>query len=66
MCGTISPPSLPLLPLSIPSTFSPGLFAALLDLPAADSSQGNKQHQQTHGQANSYPQSHRGERDVLT
>ena len=55
-------------PLSppIPSTFSPGLLAALLDLPAADSSQGEEQHQQTHSQANSYPQSHRGECDVLT
>lgn len=51
---------------SIPSTFSPGLLAALLDLPAADSSQCNEQHQQTHSQANSYPESHWGEGDVLT
>lgn len=68
MCRATSP-SFPPPPVSlfpIPSTFSPGLLAALLDLPAADSSQGNEQHQQTHGQANSYPQSHRGERDVLT
>ena len=60
----LQPPSRPV--SSTPSTFSPGLLAALLDLPAADSSQGDEQHQQTHGQANSYPQSHRGERDVLT
>lgn len=53
-------------PLSISPTFSPGLLAALLDLPAADSSQGNEQHQQTYSQANSYPQSHRRERNVLT
>lgn len=52
--------------LSISPTFSLGLLAALLDLPAADSSQGNEQHQQTYSQANSYPQSHRRERNVLT
>lgn len=62
----LQPPHSPLTPPFPSSTFSPGLLAALLDLPAADSSQGNEQHQQTHGQANSYPQSHRGERDVLT
>lgn len=47
-------------------TFSSGLLAALLDLPAADSSQGNEQHEQAHGQANCYPQSHWGECNVLT
>lgn len=47
-------------------TFSSGLLAALLDLPAADSGQGNEQHEQAHSQANRYPQSHWGECNVLT
>lgn len=47
-------------------TFSSGLLAALLDLPAADSGQGNEQHEQAHSQANCYPQSHWGECNVLT
>lgn len=47
-------------------TFSSGLLAALLDLPAADSSQSDEQHQQTHSQADSNPQGHGRERTVLT
>lgn len=47
-------------------TFSSGLLAALLDLPPADGSQSDEQHQQTHSQADSNPQSHGRERNVLT
>lgn len=47
-------------------TFSSGLLAALLDLPAADGSQSDEQYQQTHSQADSNPQSHGRERNVLT
>lgn len=65
-CCILKPLIISQICLSVSSTFSSGLLAALLDLPTTDGSEGDEQQQQTHGQANSHPQSHRRERDVLT
>lgn len=54
------------------STYSVGrvltsshLLTALLDLPAADGSERDEQTQQTHGQTDRHPQSHRRKHQIL-